>query len=109
MIGILGAMSVEIQGLMASLEQAKEQTVGRMRFVSGVLHDRDVVLAECGIGKVNAAVSAVCKYLGKRYKHILLFAEILNELNFFVCIGHKAVYRNNDGDTVFFHIFNMLS
>ena len=58
MIGILGAMSVEIQGLMASLEQAKEQTVGRMRFVSGVLHDRDVVLAECGIGKVNAAACA---------------------------------------------------
>ena len=29
-----------------------------MRFVSGVLHDRDVVLAECGIGKVNAAACA---------------------------------------------------
>lgn len=58
MIGILSAMSVEIQGLMAQLEQAKEQTVGRMRFLQGTLHGREVVLAECGIGKVNAAACA---------------------------------------------------
>ncbi len=58
MIGILGAMSVEIRGLMASLEQAKEQRVGHMRFVSGRLYGREAVLAECGIGKVNAAACA---------------------------------------------------
>ena len=46
MIGILGAMSVEIRGLMASLEQAKEQRVGHMRFVSGRLYGREAVLAD---------------------------------------------------------------
>lgn len=58
MIGILSAMSVEIQGLEAQVLNPREQTVGRMRFVEGTLHGQEVVLAECGIGKVNAASCA---------------------------------------------------
>ncbi len=58
MIGIIGAMSVEVEGLKNKLEGAKSETVSGSEFVSGRLCGKDVVIAQCGIGKVNAAVCA---------------------------------------------------
>jgi len=58
MIGILGAMDVEIQGLMEQLDKADEKMIGDVKFVRGLLSGREVVVARCGIGKVNAAVCA---------------------------------------------------
>lgn len=56
MIGIIGAMSVEIEGIQARIEQAETRVIGGNTFVSGKLCGRDVVAAQCGIGKVNAAI-----------------------------------------------------
>ncbi len=58
MIGILGAMSVEIDEIKSRIEGKTIETVGGFAFVSGRLSGKDVVAAECGIGKVNAAVCA---------------------------------------------------
>lgn len=58
MIGIIGAMSVEIQGIQARIENPVVRKISGHTFVSGKLCGRDVVAAECGIGKVNAAICA---------------------------------------------------
>ena len=58
MIGILGAMSVEIDEIKSRIEQKKVESVGGFQFVRGLLSGKEVVAAECGIGKVNAAVCA---------------------------------------------------
>lgn len=58
MIGIIGAMSVEIDALRAKLTQPQEITQSGIRFTKGKLHGQEVVLAVCGIGKVFAAVCA---------------------------------------------------
>lgn len=58
MIGIIGAMSVEIDGIKQRIEQAEVRRIGGVEFVSGKLCGKDVVAAQCGIGKVNAAICA---------------------------------------------------
>ncbi len=58
MIGLIGAMAVELEQLKAQMENPREETVGMDVFCSGRLFGREVVLAVCGPGKVNAALCA---------------------------------------------------
>lgn len=55
MLAILGAMDVETELLLGSLESAEELELQGVLLHRGVLAGHDVVLATCGIGKVNAA------------------------------------------------------
>lgn len=57
MIGIICALSIEVEGLTKLLDNKKEVTYAKMKFVSGTINDKEVVMTECGIGKVNAAMS----------------------------------------------------
>lgn len=56
MYGLIGAMSLEVEALMAQMTDRKEQKIGMDLFVSGKLFGKDAVLAVCGPGKVNAAL-----------------------------------------------------
>ena len=58
MIGIISAMSSEHEQLAARLEEKKEVRHGRMTFVTGRIGKNEVVLAQSGLGKVNAALGA---------------------------------------------------
>lgn len=58
-IGIINAMQKEHEQIVALLQEVQAETVGRSSFVSGTLNGCRLVLLQCGIGKVNAAVGAV--------------------------------------------------
>ena len=58
MIGLIGAMAVEVEGLMSRMTDRVETRIGMDVFVSGKLFDSDAVLAVCGPGKINAALCA---------------------------------------------------
>lgn len=58
LIGIIGAMQVETQGLIAEMTEKKTDTVSGVKFTSGKLCGKDVVVATCGVGKVFAAICA---------------------------------------------------
>jgi adenosylhomocysteine nucleosidase len=58
MIGIIGAMSAEVEALKAKIENTKTERISGAEFVSGRLSGKDVVVAQCGIGKVFAAICA---------------------------------------------------
>ncbi len=58
MIGIIGAMEVETDGLKRRIVSGEEKTIGGIVFISGKLDGHDVVVAKSGIGKVFAAVCA---------------------------------------------------
>ena len=58
MIGIIGAMSAEVEALKAKIENARTEKISGVEFVSGKLSGKDVVVAQCGIGKVFAAICA---------------------------------------------------
>lgn len=58
MIGLIGAMAVEVEGLMSRMTDRVETRIGMDVFVSGKLFGSDAVLAVCGPGKINAALCA---------------------------------------------------
>lgn len=58
MIGIIGAMRVEVEGLISKLDGARSDRISGVEYVSGRLLGREVVIAQCGIGKVFAAICA---------------------------------------------------
>lgn len=57
-IGIIGAMHEEVVELLADMKEYRCEAVGNLKFYEGTLKGREVVLVECGIGKVNAAMCA---------------------------------------------------
>lgn len=58
MVGIIGAMASEVEGLKAIMNPVKIEKFSSVEFYSGKINGADVVVAEAGIGKVNAAVTA---------------------------------------------------
>lgn len=70
-IGIIGAMKVEVDAICASIENPIEETVSGIRFVTGELCGRSVVVAQCGVGKVYAAMCAQTMILRYRPTAIL--------------------------------------
>src|SRR2546427_12590494 len=57
-IGILSAMTLEIETLGQELTDKTEMTVQGIRFTTGSLKDRKVLLTHSGVGKGNAAMAA---------------------------------------------------
>ncbi|MEX2947439.1 5'-methylthioadenosine/S-adenosylhomocysteine nucleosidase [Staphylococcus warneri] len=57
MIGIIGAMEEEVTILKDKLVNLSEITVAHVKFYTGQLNHKEVVITQSGIGKVNAAIS----------------------------------------------------
>ena len=57
-LGIIGAMSVEVETLKAEMKNLNVVQKAGMEFYDGVLEGLDVVVVQCGVGKVNAAMCA---------------------------------------------------
>lgn len=57
-IGVIGAMTVEVKGLIAQMENDRTQETAGLVFHRGLLGGVDCVVAKCGAGKVNSAVCA---------------------------------------------------
>lgn len=56
MIGIIGAMDIEVDGLISAMTRKEEKKISGIIFHSGKIGSKECVVAKCGIGKVNAAV-----------------------------------------------------
>jgi len=103
MIGILGAMSVEIDEIKSRIENQKTESVGGFEFVRGLLSGKPVVAAQCGIGKVNAAVCAQTMIL--TYKPALIInVGVGGSLNPALRYGDMAI-----ADKVVQHDFDVSS
>lgn len=57
-MGIIGAMEEEIALIREKMQIDKQEVVSGMTFYVGQLEDRPVVVVQCGVGKVNAAICA---------------------------------------------------
>ena len=55
-LGIIGAMAVEIAALKDNMEDIRESNQAGMTFYEGKLKGLSVVLVQCGVGKINAAM-----------------------------------------------------
>lgn len=57
-IGIIGAMESEVEDLVSAIHYDRVEGIARMTFHEGVLEGVPVVVVQCGVGKVSAAVCA---------------------------------------------------
>ena len=57
MIGIIGAMEEEVTILKDKIVDLSEINVAHVKFYTGTLNNKDIVLTQSGIGKVNASIS----------------------------------------------------
>jgi adenosylhomocysteine nucleosidase len=65
-IGIIGAMDLEIELLRNNMNLIKKDTIAGINYYIGKIEEKDVILTCCGIGKVNAA--ACTQILIDRFK-----------------------------------------
>lgn len=56
MLGIIGAMDVEVKELREMMQDPQAQTVAGMTFYQGTIKGKEVVVVRSGIGKVNAGL-----------------------------------------------------
>lgn len=71
MIGIICAMDTEAELLIKNTENITRETIAGVEYVSGKLCGKEVAIAICGIGKVNAAVCT--QNMINRFKPELIF------------------------------------
>lgn len=57
MIGIIGAMEVELETIKKYVDNLQAETKSIRTFYTGTIHNHPVVIVQAGIGKVNAAVT----------------------------------------------------
>lgn len=57
-IGIIGAMKMEVDAILAGMESKREELHGGMTFTQGTLAGVPCVVSQCSPGKVNAALCA---------------------------------------------------
>ncbi|MCS0504692.1 5'-methylthioadenosine/adenosylhomocysteine nucleosidase [Ancylobacter mangrovi] len=109
-VGVLCAIPQELAFLADNLDHADISDAAGMRFHAGRLDGHKVVLAQAGMGKVNAAIAATL--LIERYDcRLVLFSGIAGGLDPALAIGdvvvadhvvqHDAGYTTADGFTVY--------
>ena len=71
MIGIIGAMDIEVEGLKRLLSDVSEEKISNITFVKGIFDGKTVVVAKCGIGKVFSAICAQTMIMAFKPKCII--------------------------------------
>ena len=91
-IAILSALAEEQDGLVHLLENAQQTRHAGRIFWTGQLHDKEVICALSGIGKVAAATTAVA--LIERFgAKAIVFTGVAGGLGDAVHVGHVVVAR----------------
>lgn len=90
MIGIIAAMTVEMEKIQARMTVSDSETISGIEFVRGTLEGREVVAAVCGIGKVFAAVCTQTMIL--RYRpECIINTGVAGTLTDLLAIGDIAI------------------
>jgi adenosylhomocysteine nucleosidase len=101
--GILGAFPPELVLLKKKMESPRDTVISNLRFTKGKLNGRDVVVAETGIGKVNAAMITTIMIQQFRPREII-FSGIAGGVNPALSPGDLVI-----GTQVGYHDFGALS
>lgn len=84
MLGIIGAMEVEVKELREMMEHPQAQTVAGMTFYQGTIKGKEVVVVRSGIGKVNAGICSqilVDRYQVEGIINTGIAGSLKNEIN----------------------------
>ena len=101
MIGVIGAMHIEVETIKSLMENKTAEKIGGVEFVKGTLHGREIVIAVCGIGKVAAAMCTQIMIL-KYSPECIINTGVGGSLSTSLAIGDIAVAESlvqHDMDT----------
>ena len=100
MIGILGAMDIELEALLADMKEKESEQISGFTFFKGNIENREVVIAKCGIGKVAAALCAqamILRYQPSLLLHTGVAGTLTTALSVTdVAVGTSAVQHDMD-------------
>jgi len=100
MIGIIGAMEIEVKSLIEKITVETTENFSGITYVSGKMFDTDIVVAQCGIGKVNAAVCAqtmILKYSPQIIINTGVAGSVCDSVGVYdIVIGEKTVQHDLD-------------
>ena len=104
-LGIIGAMQQEVETLLEQLADKKTSNRAGSTFYEGVLEGLPVVIVQCGIGKVNAAlcVQILCDCYGVTH---VVNTGIAGSLSAELDIGDLVISRDAMYHDVDCHAFN---
>lgn len=57
MLGFICALGIEVEGIVKLMENKEKTTIAKITYYKGNIRGKEVVCCECGVGKVNAAMS----------------------------------------------------
>ncbi len=101
MIGIICAMKIEAEAIIASLSDTRTETVSGVEFTVGKRYGKEVVVAICGIGKVFAAICTEAMIL-KFAPTLIINSGVAGTLTAELSIGDIAIAKSlvqHDMDT----------
>jgi adenosylhomocysteine nucleosidase len=93
MVGIIGAMSGEVQGLKEQMENISVSEKSGMEFYKGTLHGTEAVVVQSGVGKVNAGICAAL-LINIFGADVLINTGIAGSLNNDINIGDVVLSTN---------------
>ena len=100
MIGIIGAMDSETQGIKNLICNKKIKVISGIEFVCGNIGDKEVVCAKCNPGKVNSALCAQAMILEYNPEVIInsgVAGSLTNDLGIYdVAIAKNCVQHDFD-------------
>ncbi|HCN61424.1 5'-methylthioadenosine/S-adenosylhomocysteine nucleosidase [Mammaliicoccus fleurettii] len=111
MIGIIGAMEEEVEILKSSIENIETIQKAHVIFYRGQLEGKEIILAQSGIGKVNAAITATL--LIDEFNPELVIntgsaGSVDNQLNIGDIIISNKVYYHDVNATAFGYKFGQV-
>lgn len=104
MIGIIGAMDVEIDRITAQMTNKSVKKIGGVTYTEGDIGGKRAVAAVCGIGKVFAAICAqtmILKYAPEVIINTGVAGTLTKELNILDTVVASALVQH-DMDTTYF-------
>ena len=104
MIGIIGAMDIEIEHINNAMENKKEYTISGALYTAGKLNGKDVVTSVCGIGKVFAAMCAqtmIIKFGAEKIINTGVAGSLTEEADILDTVVATAMVQH-DMDTTYF-------
>lgn len=90
MIGIIGAMDMEVNGLIEKMSDKKTEIISSTAFTYGKINGKECVVAKCGIGKVNAAVATQTMIL-KYNPEMIINTGVGGSTSLKTHIGHVVI------------------
>ena len=99
-VGIIGAMDVEVESLIGSMEIKNVTEHAGQKYYEGCIGKTEVVVVQCGIGKVRAGMAAQVLCSCFQVSHIIntgIAGSLNNDINIGdIVVSADAVFHDVD-------------